>query len=121
MMTKLRLFTLVIPFALLGSLSCQWSQGQGLSSEAKQAQTNTGVADNVQAEIHDNSLDGALLAPETTSLRFTEADFTRHVNELNARIKKKLPSPVSHGFSIVIQKPFVVIGDEPKEIVQQHA
>ena len=108
-MIKRRLFSLVIPFALLGSLSCQWSQS--VSSEAKQAQSNTGVADNVQAEIRQNSLDGERLAPETTSLRFTEADFTRHVNELNARIKKKLPSPVSHGFSIVIQKPFVVIGD----------
>jgi len=119
-MMKLRLFTLVIPIALLGSLSCQWSESG--SSEAKlKAQSNTGVADNVQAEIHDNSLDGAELAPATTSFRFTEADFTRHVNELNARIRKKLSSPSSPGFSIVIQKPFVVIGDEPQKVVQQHA
>ena len=119
-MMKLRLFALVTRLALLGSLSCQW--GESGSSDAKlKAQSNTGVADNVQAEVRDSSLDGARLAPATTSVRFTEADFTRHVNELNARIKKKLSSPSSHGLSIVIQKPFVVIGDEPQQVVQQHA
>jgi len=75
------------------------------------------VADDIHLDIHSR----ARLTPATTSVRFTEADFTRHVDELNVRIRKKLPSRVSHGFSIVIQKPFVVIGDEPKEVVQQRA
>lgn len=41
-------------------------------------------------------------------------DYLRHVNAL----KKKIPSDQ---FSIVIQRPFVVIGDEPKTMVEQHA
>jgi hypothetical protein len=46
--------------------------------------------------------------------RFTEAQFAAHV----AQIKKKLPSP---DFTIIIQPPFVVIGDEPTEVVKQHS
>ena len=92
---------------------------------------------------------------------FTEADYTRHVDELKARIKKKLAdaraadrsSDVSAGgtsdgsssgaaggasvglpggtdgsvggpadrFSIVVEKPFVVIGDEGESVVKQRA
>ena len=50
----------------------------------------------------------------STSRNFTDADFARHV----AALKKKFPSPE---FSVVIQKPFVVVGDEPPKVVQQHA
>lgn len=119
-MMKLRLFNLIIPIALLGSLSCQWSESG--SSDAKlKAHANAGVADKVQAEVPGNALEGARVAPATTSVGFTEADFQRHVSDLNARMKKKLPAPSSHEFSIVIQKPFVVIGDESQKVVQQHA
>jgi hypothetical protein len=45
---------------------------------------------------------------------FTDADFTRHVEQL----KKKLPAKE---FSIVIQRPFVVIGDESLEQLNNHA
>jgi len=45
---------------------------------------------------------------------FNDADFARHVDQL----KKKLPSKE---FSIIIQRPFVVIGDEPLETVKGHA
>lgn len=44
----------------------------------------------------------------------TDADFAAHVEQL----KKKLPSS---DFSIVIQRPFVVIGDEPADTVRRHA
>src|SRR5256885_8461381 len=44
----------------------------------------------------------------------TDADFTAHVEQL----KKKLPSS---DFSIVIQPPFVVIGDEPAAVVKAHS
>jgi hypothetical protein len=50
----------------------------------------------------------------SASARFTEADFARHV----AQLRKTLPSGE---FSIVIQQPFVVIGDEPRSVVQQRA
>jgi hypothetical protein len=114
--SKRGLFALVIPLALLVSLSCQWSES--VSSDARvKAQTITPVVEDIHGGVHSR----AVLTPATTSVRFTEADFTRHVDELNIRIRKKLPSRVSHGFSIVIQKPFVVIGDEPKEVVQQRA
>jgi hypothetical protein len=46
--------------------------------------------------------------------RFTDADFAAHVDQL----KKKLPSP---DFTIVIQPPFVVIGDEPPDTVKLHS
>lgn len=47
------------------------------------------------------------------SAEFSDADYGRHVAEL----KKKLPGP---GFTIVVQRPFVVIGDEPPEDVRRH-
>ena len=46
--------------------------------------------------------------------RFTRADYEKHLKEL----KKRLPHD---GFSVVIQKPFVVIGDEPLETVKKRA
>jgi len=45
---------------------------------------------------------------------FTEADFARHVEQL----KKKLPS---NAFTIIVQPPFVVIGDESGAAVKAHA
>ena len=45
---------------------------------------------------------------------FTDADFARHVEQ----IRKKLPS---NQFSIIIQRPFVVIGDGPPEGVKKHS
>jgi hypothetical protein len=44
----------------------------------------------------------------------TDADFASHVEQL----KKKLPSD---DFTIVVQKPFVVIGDEPADDVKEHS
>jgi hypothetical protein len=46
---------------------------------------------------------------------FTSADLDQHVPEL----KKKLPA--GGDFTIVVQPPFVVIGDEPPTIVRQRA
>lgn len=43
-----------------------------------------------------------------------ETDYSRHVEQL----KKKLPSA---DFSIVVQPPFVVIGDEPADVVKEHS
>jgi hypothetical protein len=45
---------------------------------------------------------------------FTDADFTAHV----AQLKKKLPST---DFTIIVEKPFVVIGDEPADAVKEHS
>jgi hypothetical protein len=45
---------------------------------------------------------------------FTDADFAQHVHAL----KKRLPPD---GFHVVLQKPFVVIGDEEAEVVRRRA
>ncbi|HUS11153.1 MAG TPA: hypothetical protein VMZ30_11875 [Pyrinomonadaceae bacterium] len=56
---------------------------------------------------------------------FTDADFARHVELLKSKTKKKLASPGSRpgepDFSFVIQRPFVIVGDESKQAVQEHA
>ncbi|MGQ0760424.1 MAG: hypothetical protein ACT4OT_00190 [Acidobacteriota bacterium] len=44
----------------------------------------------------------------------TDADFAAHVEQL----RKKLPS---EDFTIIVQKPFVVIGDEPADAVKEHS
>jgi hypothetical protein len=49
----------------------------------------------------------------SSSRTFTDADYKDHVKEL----KKKVPE----GFTIVVQKPFVVIGNESPEIVKKRA
>lgn len=46
--------------------------------------------------------------------RFTDADFERHVEQL----KRRLPHD---GFTIIIEKPFVVIGDESPAMVKRRA
>jgi hypothetical protein len=49
-----------------------------------------------------------------TPERFSDTDFAAHVEKL----KKKLPST---DFTIIVQPPFVVIGDEPADDVQAHS
>src|SRR5713226_420798 len=53
-------------------------------------------------------------AIETPAAPFSDADFATHVEQL----KKKLPSA---DFTIVIQPPFVVVGDEPAATVREHS
>jgi hypothetical protein len=56
-------------------------------------------------------------APQSSSApteSLTDADFARHVEQL----KKKLPSG---DFTVIIQRPFVVIGDESAEAVKEHS
>jgi hypothetical protein len=45
---------------------------------------------------------------------FSKAEFDFHI----AQLKKRLPSS---DFTIVVQPPFVVVGDEPAEVVQERA
>lgn len=62
---------------------------------------------------------------ETTAVAFSDADFTRHVASLKNEVKKKLatsdPRTRAAVFSYVIERPFVVIGDEPEAKVREHA
>src|SRR5688572_22336472 len=54
------------------------------------------------------------ISPSRAESRFTKADFDRHIEAL----RKKLPAP---DFAVVVQAPFVVIGDEPEETVRLRA
>ena len=97
--------TILIPLALFLLVACQRNQ-------PVMSHLQSSVQPLVQS--NNNVREPASDVTPSTSVRFTEADFARHVVEL----KKKLPSA---GFSIVIQPPFVVIGDEPLRDVQQQA
>lgn len=60
---------------------------------------------------------GNLPAPRAAvgpSGKFTAADYARHIVEL----KKKVPK---EGFTVLLQRPFVVVGDESPEIVRWHS
>jgi len=56
----------------------------------------------------------AVMAAAKAETNIPESDYARHVEQL----KKKLPSA---DFTIVVQPPFVVIGDEPSEVVKEHS
>lgn len=55
-----------------------------------------------------------ITAPAATKSRFTAADYAQHVLDL----RKKLPSD---DFHIVVERPFVVIGDEDARTVRRRA
>jgi hypothetical protein len=83
-------------------------------TKSSEAQLSTPATDTVR--------NTASIAVGATSARtsngFSEADFARHVKELHTRIKTKLSS---NQFSIVVQPPFVVVGDEPESMVIERA
>lgn len=122
--TQILRISICIPVALFLVVACQWGRAGKLA-----------VTSNAELSVQPG---GSKPEPSPASrdvtpaspLRFTEADFAHHVKQLRARIKKMLPprgAPRGPGslppteFSIVIQAPFVVIGDEPRQAVQQHA
>lgn len=59
-------------------------------------------------------LEAGKLVPGRAAVVSTSADYAQHIHQL----KTKLPH---EGFSIVVQKPFVVVGDEPLETVRKRA
>lgn len=59
-------------------------------------------------------LDPGQLVRGTASKSITNADYAQHV----LKLKKKLPG---EGFHIVIQKPFIVVGNESKDEVKRRA
>jgi len=67
-----------------------------------------------RAEVQTAATHLAAATSAVATGKLTKADFDNHV----ARLKKKLPSKE---FSIVVQEPFVVIGDEAEAVVKQRA
>lgn len=94
--------------ALFFIVACQWNPS-GKSANPSSVTNEVGETD---ADSSNTVSDTD--ATTTRSASFTEAEFARHI----AQLKKKLPSP---RFSIVVQPPFVVVGDEPKHVVEQRS
>ncbi|HVQ39646.1 MAG TPA: hypothetical protein VMS31_19055 [Pyrinomonadaceae bacterium] len=118
--TRTGLLALVMLVLLVG-LSYQWGDQLGSQPRLPVPPTRQVAGEIPQGEVRSDESSRGPDTRASASSGFTDADFTRHVSALDARIKKKLPSPSPHGFSIVIQKPFVVIGDERQEVVQERA
>ena len=128
--TRISIFT---PLALLLLVACQWNGNGKLPATTNvqaSGQSNTNVQPGAQSDAESGS-SPAEASPDSRALasapraRFTEAEFARHASQLKGQIKQKLASSGPHApaveFSIVIQPPFVVIGDEPETAVRQHA
>lgn len=117
-------FRVLIPFALFLLVACQLSRSSQLTVKSS-PQAN----DQFNVQTNANARELSTPSPDITravAVRFTEGDFARHVAGLKAQLKQKLQPSRSSGdpsnaFSIVIQPPFVVIGDEPPKVVQQRA
>lgn len=110
-------FTNSFPVALFLIVACQ---GNGALPLARGPQAN------VQPDVNANAAALHIATAKTMiAATFTDADFARHVASLKSEIKKKVtsadPRATVAEFSFVIQRPFVVIGDEPKQAVQDHA
>jgi hypothetical protein len=111
---RIRIF---VPLALLLLVACQWNGAGKLP-----------VASNARAEARNTSAlatsSPAPASSPTAAANFSDADFARHVESLKAEIKKKVTNSDPRApteFSFIIQRPFVVVGDEPKETVQERA
>jgi hypothetical protein len=67
------------------------------------------------AVVNGNAAPSPSASPSsTTAPAFTESDFTTHV----AQLRKRLPS---REFTVVVETPFVVVGDGGASVVQAHA
>jgi hypothetical protein len=120
-------FKVLIPLALFLLVACQLSRSSQLIVKSNsQANDQFSVQPNVNAGESSSTPD----ITRSVAGRFTEGDFARHVAGLKNQLKQKLPpsrssggpsGDPSNGFSIVIQPPFVVIGDESPNVVQQRA
>jgi hypothetical protein len=101
----------LVPLLSLTVVACQWNGNSKLPLTSR-----------AQANGQPNTNEPAA-SPVTTT--FTDADFARHVELLKRETKKKLASSGSRAtgaeFSFVIQRPFVVVGDESRQAVQEHA
>lgn len=96
MSRRLLLATLFLPLALAAGCA-QTSSGASQTARKRNANARTSVNANTP-----------------TPAVFNDADYARHVEQL----KQKLPTKE---FEIVIEKPFVVVGDGGRRAVEEHA
>jgi hypothetical protein len=94
------------------------TRGAGsLSQSARQPSNGNHAASSGNVNSNPIANSGAVVniaAASLPSAGFTEADFARHV----ALLRKKLPSDE---FEIVVERPFVVVGDGGRRAVEEHA
>jgi hypothetical protein len=108
----------LIPFALLLA-ACQRT-APGKSPVAANALGNPQQNTNTRpvSEI-------GIATPSPTPTAFTDADFAKHIAVLKDEIKKRAansrPPALLPEFTFIVQRPFVVIGDEPKKTVQERS
>jgi hypothetical protein len=116
--------SIFLPLAVSLVAACHWSSAG--SSEVNSAGSSAGklpASSSVQTSVPANanaaeSSPALATATPALAVSFSEADFARHIAALEGEVKKKA-GPAE--FSYITQKPFVVIGDETKQAVQQHA
>jgi hypothetical protein len=95
-----RAASLALPLALAAGCAAASGGAGGPAQVTRDA--NSGAAVNANAR------------PAATPEGFTDADYARHVE----RLKKRLPSAE---FEVVVEKPFVVVGDGGRRAVEEHA
>jgi hypothetical protein len=101
-MSERLVFATLILLLALGT-SCTHSSGGASAQSKRKAIANT----NARVTVNANTSP----PPPAT---FTDAHYARHVEQL----KKKLPT---REFEIVIEKPFVVVGDGGRRAIEEHA
>ena len=72
---------------------------------------NSGTADPLVVVLR---LEPGRLKPAKASDTFTAADYAQHI----MRLKKRVPG---QGFTIVLEPPFIVLGDQSPELVRGHS
>lgn len=113
---RILFMTLLLALGLSFALACSEGRSDSQSSSpTPDVEAASAIPDN-----HDPNTSSPPIVESTSPSKptepatFTDADFAHHVNQL----KKELPS---REFSIVVQRPFVVIGDEPASVVKRRA
>lgn len=114
---RLRLFTFTLSAAILLGLSCGSKTSEKPNPKLQPENPKAQLSTQSVATVPNTAL-GAVGSTSASVGGFTEADFDRHVKELRVRIQTKL---ASNQFSIIIQSPFVVVGDEPESVVRERA
>jgi hypothetical protein len=105
---------IVISLALTLVSACgEARSGVGSNNNPRSVSNTASDSNNPPSTSLTSSTPNSTAASTTLSAAFTEAEFASHVDQL----KKKLPSKE---FSVFVQPPFVVIGDEgPSEIKER--
>ncbi len=115
----------LIPISLFLFVACQLN-GAGKLPAASNAPGVGRTTSPLNANATSlSSPDPGIPLASSAARTITNADFLRHIEQLKAEIKRKVKdsdrrAPAAQ-FFFVIQPPFVVIGDETKQAVQDHA